>query len=357
VATTLTSATHSNSGNLQSSYVLSSTHSNTGNMSVGGTLSCGTLTNQTRKIWNAGKLNVWGSGGSNYYLLATSPNDSAGNSAGGLRISGSVGGFFRDNLCQLDCTITNRVGIRYLSDAYGAILEAQKWCDIVVYNSNNVQWQYLLATYQLFSGFDIEVSQGDFGLGIVLQEPTATPFYSNLVFNTSNTSLGSVLSNLNLRCETATMITTISSNMTVNGTLIAANLQGSLSWTYLSNTPPLLSNSSSIGWINIVNIPSYASLTQYMYTSNQAYFGSNSLVNYATLAQYQYTSNQANYSSNALASVATSLNYVWSSNSLRSNVNDVSFSSNVSVGLGITADSLTTNDLFTNNTINAQTGI
>jgi hypothetical protein len=181
VSTTLTSATHSNSGNMQ----------------IGGTLSCANLTNQTRKVWNAGKLGVWGTGGTQYYLLSTSPNDAAGNASGGLRISGTLGGFFRDNICQLDCTITNRGGIRYLGDTYGAITEAQKWCDIVVYNSNNVQWQYLLATYQSYSGFDLEVSQGDLGVGSTLMEPSSTPFYSNLIFNSSNTSLGSVLSNMN----------------------------------------------------------------------------------------------------------------------------------------------------------------
>jgi hypothetical protein len=230
VSSTPTSATHSNCGNLQSSYILSLTHSNTGNMSIGGTLSCANLTDQTRKVSNTSKLNVWRNGGTDYYLIVVSPNDSVGISAGGLRISGSAGGSFRHNLCQIDCTITNRGGVRYLGDAYGAISEAQKWCDIVVYNSNNVQWQYLLATYQLYLGFDLEISQGDVGLGTVLQEPTATPYYSNLVFNPSNTSLGSVLSNLNLRCETTTMTTTISSNMTVNGSFqrVSATISSNL---------------------------------------------------------------------------------------------------------------------------------
>jgi hypothetical protein len=95
-------------------------------------------------------------------------------------------------------------------------------------------------------------------------------------------------------------------------------VQGSLNYTYLSNLPPLCSNTSP----------------QVLYGSNTAY-----------------------YASNALASVASSGNYAWASNALRSNVNDVSFSSNVVVGSGLTAYSLTTIDLYADNTISAQGAI
>jgi hypothetical protein len=93
---------------------------------------------------------------------------------------------------------------------------------------------------------------------------------------------------------------------------------GSLGWGYLTSVPALCSNTSP----------------QVLYGSNTSY-----------------------YCLNALASVATSADYVWSSNALRSNVNDVSFSSNLSVGLDIAANSLTVNDLFVNNTMSALAGI
>jgi hypothetical protein len=48
---------------------------------------------------------------------------------------------------------------------------------------------------------------------------------------------------------------------------------------------------------------------------------------------------------------------VWSSNALRSNVNDVSFSSNVSVGLSLIANSVLVNDVYANNNINAYAGL
>jgi hypothetical protein len=206
VSSTLTSATHSNSGNLRSSYIQSTTHSNSGNMQIGGTLSLnGTPSGMTRKQWNNVRLGNWNITASNYFLLAKSPNKDARNAAGGLRISGTMGGFF--------------------------VAKAQKWCDVTVYNSNNVQYQYLLSVNNQFSGFDLEVSCGDVDIGFVLQEPTATPFYSNLVFNTSNTSLGSVLSNLQYKTETATMMTTISSNTTVNGSFesVSATISSNLS--------------------------------------------------------------------------------------------------------------------------------
>jgi hypothetical protein len=105
----------------------------------------------------------------------------------------------------------------------------------------------------------------------------------------------------------------------INGTCVATQFAGSLGWGYLTSVPALCSNTSP---------------DQVLYGSNTSY-----------------------YCSNALASIATSANYTWASNALRSNVNDVSFSSNVVVGLGIIANSLTTNDLFVNNTISAQAGI
>jgi hypothetical protein len=82
-----------------------------------------------------------------------------------------------------------------------------------------------------FSGFDLDVSCGDVGIGFVLHEPTATPYYTSLVFNTSNTSLGSVLSNLQYKTETATMMTTISSNTTDNGSFqsVSATVSKNLS--------------------------------------------------------------------------------------------------------------------------------
>jgi hypothetical protein len=357
ISGSLSTSTHSNSGNLQSSYIQSTTHSNSGNLQIGGTLSVNNLTGMTQEVWNNTKLGTWNYGGSNYHLIATSPNSGAGNSAGGLRISGTIGGFFAGNLCQVDATITCRGGVSFFGTGFGAVQQASQWADIVVYNSNNSVYQYFLATFNQFTGFDLTVSCGDQGLGTILQEATAIPFCSNLTVNSSNSIFGTVLNNLQIKTETATMMTTISSNTTVNGTLTAAVLQGSLAFSSLTSVPPLLSNSSSIGWSNIVNIPSYASLTQYQYTSNQASFGSNSLASYATLAQYQYTSNQSYFSSNALASVASSGNYLWSSNALRLNVNDASFSSNVSVGLGLTADSVLVNNLLVNNSINAYDGI
>jgi hypothetical protein len=122
-----------------SSTLTSATHSNTGNMSIGGTLAVNNLSDMTRKIWNNFKLGKWNITGSNYFLLATSPNKDAGNSAGGLRICDTMGGFFGAKIVQIDYTITCHGGVQFLGNGFGAISEAQKWCDVTVYNSNNVQ--------------------------------------------------------------------------------------------------------------------------------------------------------------------------------------------------------------------------
>jgi hypothetical protein len=215
-----------------SATLTSATHSNSGNMQIGGSLSVnGTPSDMTRNQWNNARLGNWNITGSNYFLLATSPNSSAGNSAGGLRISGTMGGFYRGNLCQIDCTITCRDGVSFLGNGFGAIAEAQKWCNVIVYNSNNVQYQYLLSVNNQFSGIDLDVSCGDVGIRFVLQEPTATPYYTSLVFNTSNTSLGSVLSTLQYKTEMATIMTTISSNITVDGSFqsVSATISCNLS--------------------------------------------------------------------------------------------------------------------------------
>jgi hypothetical protein len=109
VSSTLTSATHSNSGNFQSSYIQSTTHSNSGNMQIDGTLNVnGTPSGMTRKQWNNARLGNWNITWSNYFLLATSPNSLAGNSAGGMRIRGTLRGFFRGNIAQIDATIMSR---------------------------------------------------------------------------------------------------------------------------------------------------------------------------------------------------------------------------------------------------------
>lgn len=131
VSSTLTSATHIYSGNLYTSFIQSATLSNTGNLSVGGTLAVNNLLGMTRKIWNNFKLGNWNITGSNYFVLAVSPNKDAENSAGGLRICGTLGGFFAANLCQIDCTITCRGGVNFLGNGFGAISEAQKWCDVI----------------------------------------------------------------------------------------------------------------------------------------------------------------------------------------------------------------------------------
>jgi hypothetical protein len=104
----------------------------------------------------------------------------------------------------------------------------------------------------------------------------------------------------------------------INGTCAATMFAGSLGWGYLTSVPALCSNTSP---------------------------------------QFLYGSNIANWSSNQIGTLATTGNYTWALNASSSNVNDASFSSNVSVGLGITANSLTVNDMFVNNTINALVGI
>jgi hypothetical protein len=104
----------------------------------------------------------------------------------------------------------------------------------------------------------------------------------------------------------------------VIGTTVSSVFAGSLAWGYLTSVPQLCSNTSP---------------------------------------QVLYSSNTANWSSNALASVASSGNYAWASNALQSNVNNASFSSNIVVGSGLTAYSLTAVDLYVDNTISAQAGI
>jgi hypothetical protein len=183
--------------------------------------------------------------------------------------------------------------------------------DIILYNSSNTGFQVFLATYGQFTAYDLKVLCPLSGFQTVLYEPTGIAYTSNLS-TASNSTWVSGMSNLTQKIELATNTTTFSN------TLAANVLQGSLNYTYLSNLPPLCSNTSP----------------QVLYGSNTSY-----------------------WSSNARANVATSANYVWASNAIRSNVNNATFSSNISVGLGITANSLAVNDVFVNNTINAQTGL
>jgi hypothetical protein len=104
----------------------------------------------------------------------------------------------------------------------------------------------------------------------------------------------------------------------INGTCVATMFAGNLGWGYLTSVPALCSSTSP---------------------------------------QVLYGSSTGNWCSNQISTLATTGNYTWASNALRSNVNDVSFSSNVSVGLGITANSLTVNNLFVNNSISALAGV
>jgi hypothetical protein len=263
ISTTLTSATHSNSGNMQ----------------IGGTLSLnGTPSGMTRKYWNNARLGNWNISGNNYFLLATSPNSGAGNNAGSLRLSGTIGGFFAGNLAMIDATITCRGGVQFLGSGYGAIQQAQLWSDVIVYNSNNVQYQYLLSITNSFSGFDLEVSCGDVGNGTVLMEPSSTPFYSNLVFNTSNSSLGSVLSNLQIKIETGTSLTTISSNTFINGYLQATNvLCTSATISNLTVPAGVITIFGGSSYLDIIGTGSQAKI--FAHSDNQSYMQhSNNLV-------------------------------------------------------------------------------
>jgi hypothetical protein len=47
----------------------------------------------------------------------------------------------------------------------------------------------------------------------------------------------------------------------INGTCVATTFAGNLGWGYLTSVSSLLSNSSVIGWSNIVNAPSYVGVS------------------------------------------------------------------------------------------------
>jgi hypothetical protein len=320
VSGTLTSATHSNSGNLQTSYAQTATLSNTGNLSVGNTLTASVYSGMQRKVWNSQKQNTWGSGGSNFYLLGTFPAAGSGGNASSINITGTVGNWVYNQIAKIDLSIATRNGTGINGTGYGYLTTAQAGMDIVLYNSSNTSFQVFLATYGQFTAYDLEVLCPLSGFQTVLYEPTGTAYTSNLS-TASNSSWVSGMSNLTQKIELATNTTTFSN------TLAASVLQGSLNYTYLSNLPPLFSNSSLLGWSNIQNIPALLSNTS---------------------PQVLYGSNTASYASNALTSVASSANYVWASNALQSNQNAVSFASSAYVASNITLGSNSRQVVFTN---------
>jgi hypothetical protein len=105
VSATLTSATHSNSGNLQTSYAQTATLSNSGNLSVGNIPTASVYSGMQRKVWNSQKQNTWGSGGSNFYLLGTFPAAGSGGNASSINITGTVGNWVYNQTAKIDLSI------------------------------------------------------------------------------------------------------------------------------------------------------------------------------------------------------------------------------------------------------------
>jgi hypothetical protein len=174
----------------------------------------------------------------------------------------------------------------------------------------------------------------------------------------------------------------------VVGTTVLSMFAGSLSFAYLTSLPALLSNSSILGWSNILGAPSYVgvsntSLPVYslqtpsnnmrIYTSNLV-VGCGSDPNLAThvwnngVDGAQFGSNEGGLASwwgvSFRCLTDNTDRHVFDCRTgdnkfvgALSNMGDASFSSNVVVGSGLTAYSLTTTDLFADNTISAQAGI
>jgi hypothetical protein len=212
VSATLTSATHSNSGNLQTSYAQTATLFNTENLSVGITLTASVYSGMQRKVWNSQKQHTWGFGGSNFYLLGTFPAAGSGENASLINITGTVGNWVYNQTAKFDLSIATRGGTSINGTGYGYLTTAQAGMDIVLYNSSNTSFQVFLATYGQFTAYDLEVSCPLSGYQTVLYEPTATACTSNLS-TASNSTWVSGMSNLTQKIELATNTTTFSNTL------------------------------------------------------------------------------------------------------------------------------------------------
>jgi hypothetical protein len=299
----LTSTTHINSGNLQSLYIQSATLSNTGNLSVGGTLYPTALSMSTNPLYIRN-----GNAGITYTNVS-----GTGQTMDGPAIYGWQGG------------VLGYVG-----------------------NGSNF-------------------APGTNGIN-----GTLCWNYSNVGIRNSNPQYP----------------------LHANGTAVATMFTGNLAWDYLTFTPALLSNSSVIGWSNIAGLPAYVGASNMSLSVYSLQTPSNILRIYTSSISVGYPSDTnsgvhvwangvdgASFSSNGGGSSNQGGLASWwglsfrclSDNTKRhlfdcrtgdtkfkgalTNTGDAFFSSNVLVGLGITANLLTVNNMFVNNTISALAGI
>ncbi|GAQ92662.1 hypothetical protein KFL_010860050, partial [Klebsormidium nitens] len=104
------------------------------NVTVSGTLSATTYSGLQRKVWNASTLGFANTTNTvKYHKIATFGGTNAGNTAGSVYITGTMGGYISNQTTKVEIDIANRGGITITGSAFGYPSTTSTITDLVLY--------------------------------------------------------------------------------------------------------------------------------------------------------------------------------------------------------------------------------
>jgi fibronectin-binding autotransporter adhesin len=159
------------------------------------TLSATKYTGLPSKCWNAVTQGTWGGPGGALYKIASVPSigDAAG--GGGVRITGSLGGFDVSAGAILDCTISSR-GYFVKGSLHGFVNGTKNSADIVTYVESNGSFSVYIKVTGYYVTWDLSVQPA--GINVNVYEPSST----NTTSPTGTLNTASVLSVLSAVTDT-----------------------------------------------------------------------------------------------------------------------------------------------------------
>jgi hypothetical protein len=185
------------------------------------TLSATKYTGLPSKCWNAITQGTWGGPGGALYKIASVPSigDAAG--GGGVRITGSLGGFESYLGATIDCTISSRAGYFVKGSLHGFASGAKSSVDIVTYVETSGSFSVYIKVTGYYVTWDLSVQPA--GINVNVYEPSST----NTTSPTGTLNTASVLSVLSAVTDTTTKATSFGNfSFTSNATDLTWAAQG-----------------------------------------------------------------------------------------------------------------------------------
>jgi hypothetical protein len=147
------------------------------NVTVSGTLSATTYSGLQRKVWNASTLGFANTTNTvKYHKIATFGGTNAGNTAGSVYITGTMGGYISNQTTKVAIDIANRGGITITGSAFGYPSTTSTITNLVLYwegsNLTTSPWSLYIVSKGQFQVWDLSVSACQ--LGVVIYEPSTT---------------------------------------------------------------------------------------------------------------------------------------------------------------------------------------